>query len=108
MGNEATTLRQHPLADILIALAEGKPVQWRHKKGCKLWNDFSSTPRGIKLWDDCEYRIKPETKKYRVSLHTMSGRTFLFISEEDDIAAVREDADSFVRWISDWVEYEAT
>ena len=94
--------QRHKHADVIIAWAEGKDVQvW--DKGDERWSDVRS--RIPVFNEDWEYRIKPPAKKYRVALfknHT---------STHTSTADTQEDADfcempNFVRWLTDWIEYE--
>ena len=95
--------QRHKHADVIIAWAEGKAVQvW--DEGTSRWYDIKGK---FPLFnEDREHRIKPPAKKYRVAL--FESYTFIYTSTAD----TQEDADlyekerSFVRWLTDWVEYE--
>ena len=89
--------QRHKHADVIIAWAEGKDVQvW--DRGPKRWCDVNSrTPH---FYEDWEYRIKPPAKKYRVALFndyvcvcTVNARAY-------------EKERTFIRWLTDWIEYE--
>lgn len=96
--------KRHKHADVIIAWAEGKDVQvW--DKGPKRWCDVTtSTPS---FFEDRKYRIKPPAKKYRVALFE-SDTSIYYTSTAD----APEDPDfyekgrGFVRWLTDWIEYE--
>ena len=98
--------QRHKHADVIIAWAEGKDVQvW--DEGPKCWCDVTtSTPSFFK---DRKYRIKPPAKKYRVALFRFSSEA---TSRYTACTDIQEGADSyeqherFVRWLTDWVEYE--
>ena len=97
--------QRHKHADVIIAWAEGKDVQvW--DRGPNRWCDVkTSTPTFIEDW---EYRIKPPAKKYRVALFRK------YKDNEPLVAAVNsqvtadnfESMPDFVRWLTDWIEYE--
>lgn len=105
-------MAQHKLADILRAIAEGKDIQWRSKDwkrycGNDSWNPCDYTHE-VKLFELNEYRIKPDTKKYRVAEYknTHGMETFLTVCHDTKYGAEYEKAFGFVRWVSDWIEYE--
>ena len=97
--------KRHKHADVIIAWAEGKDVQVRAPLAEK-WSDLSiATPN---FYEDWEYRIKPPAKKYRVALFRK------YKDNEPLVAAVNsqvtadnfESMPGFVRWLTDWIEYE--
>ena len=62
-----TTHQRHPNADVLIAIAEGRPIQfrWVTRNDTDLWTDWSDTILNItpSVVDTAfEWRIKPEPK----------------------------------------------
>ena len=96
--------QRHKHADVIIAWAKGKDVQvW--DEGAKCWCDVKEAPSFMAE----EYRIKPLAKKYRVALFRFSSEAASTYTACTDI---QEEADSyekhrgFVRWLTDWVEYE--
>ena len=96
--------QRHKHADVIIAWAEGKDVQVRDE-GTKRW--FDVMPGNPIFSEDREYRIKPPAEKYRVALFE-SDTSIYYTSTAD----TPEDADfyekgrGFVRWLTDWIEYE--
>ena len=96
--------QRHKHADVIIAWAEGKDVQvWDHT--INKWGDIPGTP----TWrEDREYRVKPPTKKYRVALFkdSFSGDTHTNTAETLNEAKRYEAVPNFVRWLTDWIEYE--
>ena len=96
--------QRHKHADVVIAWAEGKDVQiW--DKGAKCWCDVGASSPSFN--EDWEYRVKPPAKKYRVALfndHTCTYTAYTADNTED--ASSYEKERSFVRWLTDWVEYE--
>ena len=95
--------QRHKHADVIIAWAEGKDVQ--------IWNSIN------KRWVDLvlanpnfradKYRIKPPAKKYRVALFE-SDTSVYYTSTADtpEDANFYEKGRGFVRWLTDWIEYE--
>ena len=96
--------QRHKHADVIIAWAEGKDVQvW--SKDTNGWCDVSArTPAFIEDW---EYRIKPPAKKYRVALFE-SDTSVYYTSTADTLedAEFYEKGRGFIRWLTDWIEYE--
>lgn len=94
---------RHKHADVIIAWAEGAEVEYR-----------SSVVGGWVLarapsWDEeCEYRVKPPPKKYRVALFKdcINGGVYTGTADSQEGANFCEKAGEFVRWLTDWIEYE--
>ena len=97
--------QRHEHADAIIAWAEGAKIEYRdptrHRSG--LWVECQHP----EWYENFEYRIKPPAKKYRVALFLKS--------DEDSVAVVAnsqanadwlETRSNFVRWLTDWVDYE--
>ena len=94
--------QRHKHADVIIAWAEGKDVQvW--DKTFRKWGDVPGTPTWREEW---EYRIKPLTKKYRVALFKDDSYTCTSTADTQWRAETLEKSPSFVRWLTDWIEYE--
>ena len=96
--------QRHKHADVIIAWAEGKDVQvW--DKTFRKWGDVPGTPTWREEWD---YRIKPLAKKYRVALFkdALNGNTYPGTVATTGKAYYCEKDGSFVRWLTDWIEYE--
>ena len=95
--------QRHKHADVIIAWAEGKDVQvW--DRGPKRWCDVkTSAPIFVEDW---EYRIKPPAKKYRVALLKNDNESYPTSANNQAHADIIESRKDFVRWLTDWVEYE--
>ena len=99
--------QRHKHADVIIAWAEGKDVQVWSPVSCRWYDLKINSPNFLA---DTEYRIKPPAKKYRVALlkHDTYTYTYSYTSTADtpEDADFFEKAPCFVRWLTDWIEYE--
>ena len=95
--------RKH--AELIKAWADGAEIQARSKGEVGWgWRDLE-TP----TWkDDYEYRIKPNTLKYRLALYEQQNgspdKSFVYVFYETMPDPTR--AGGFVRWLTDWTEIE--
>lgn len=92
--------QRHKHADVIIAWAEGKDVQvWDYG-----WHDVTVETPNFRFE---KYRIKPPAKKYRVALFE-SDTSVYYTSTADtpEDANFYEKGRGFIRWLTDWVEYE--
>ena len=96
--------QRHKHADVIIAWAEGKDVQvWDFTQN--EWGDV--TDKSPTWCEDWEYRIKPPAKKYRVALFRKPGETPCVVVSNSPVTADNlATMPDFVRWLTDWVEYE--
>ena len=85
----------------IVAFAEGKPIQWRESND-KKWCDWASAVAPV-FFPEIQYRVKPEVKKCRVALFKFNQ---VSVCKLDDTAQYWENESHFVRWITDWIEYE--
>ena len=95
--------QRHKHADVIIAWAEGKDVQvW--DEGAKRWCDVNEA---LSFMAD-KYRVKPPPKKYRVALFkdTYSGNIYTSTTNAPEDANFYEKDQGFIRWLTDWIEYE--
>ena len=96
--------QRHKHAHAIIAWAEGKDIQvW--DEDTKRWHDIVGK---FPLFnEDRGYRIKPPANKYRAALfkyHNIGAAVSVANNEED--GEFFELSPRFVRWLTDWVEYE--
>ena len=93
---------RHKHADMIIAWANGAEIEYRlgpHER----WSEAPS-PR---WYAGFEYRIKPPAKKYRVALFRHAGEEPLAVAASSQVIADSfEPLLGFVRWLTDWIEYE--
>jgi len=94
--------QRHKHADVIIAWAEGKDIQvW--DEGTKRGHDIVGK---FPLFnEDSEYRIKPPAKKYRVALFN-NGSIYTSTADTQEDVDFFEAAHGFIRWLTDWIEYE--
>ena len=96
--------QRHKHADVIIAWAEGKDVQVQDE-GTNRWYDVGG--KFPIFNEDREHRIKPPAKKYRVALFRHAGEEPLAVTANSQMTADNfEPLLGFVRWLTDWIEYE--
>lgn len=110
--------REHPNAEILRAIADGKQVQWRPAGGNNTWIDWMETANSVSPLVRSlyyEWRVKPEGVRYRLALldglHTKTDttwiqRSYISVAETDEQARNTEKLNNFVRWLGPWREVE--
>lgn len=98
-------MQKHKHYDVIVAWAEGKPIQhrgvgdeWRD------WNDSDVAPMFRTQW---EYRIKPETVRCRVALFNgVYYKNSPQCANTTALALAWEKHRDFVKWITDWIEVD--
>lgn len=93
--------QRHKHADVIIEWAEGKDVQ--------IWDDVAKrwwVVMNPSFYEDREYRIKPPNKKYRVALFNAGTEGYTLTADNQETSNDYEGMHDFVRWLTDWVEYE--
>ena len=95
--------QRHKHADVIIAWAEGKDVQvW--DKNNERWCDMVLADPDF-MAD--KYRVKPPPKKYRVALFRRHNyESLAVVANSSEVAKNYESMPDFVRWLTDWIEYE--
>ena len=86
--------RKH--AEVIKAWADGADIQFRVRDV----SDWKDDPRPSWV-PSLEYRVKPEMRKFRVALLDRGDVVAI-----DNHATEAEGWNSFVRWLTDWQEYE--
>lgn len=90
----------HKHAALIKQWADGAVIQIYNNDG-QCWYD---APLNRPAWHETvTYRIKPVTRKYRVALLEHDQP---LLSYGDQHAAMVEKSRCFVRWLTDWTEYE--
>jgi len=93
---------KHKHYECIVAWAEGKQIQ-RYSNVFLNWFECA-----FPEWElDAEYRIKPNTKKFRVALNKENDYIWTIHCTTDEGAAMVESNTYFHKWITDWIEYEA-
>ena len=90
--------------DIVIAYMDGKQIQ--KKLSNNTWSNvplFDNQEIPLAFNNVSEYRIKSNTEKYRVALFK---KNITLTSDNEEQSKVFEKSTNFVRWLTDWVEYE--
>lgn len=94
--------QRHKHADVIIAWAEGKDVQvWDECAKC-----WCGIVKSIPFFMGDKYRVKPPAKKYRVALFNNNGNIYTSTADTPEDVEFYEKDIGFVRWLTDWVEYE--
>lgn len=97
-------IKPHRWQECKDAQAAGKAVQGRFV-GAKSWLDQT-------VWDfdqlNGEFRIKPETMRYRIALmRAPNGGQYTVTADDESELEIAEGLSEFVKWVGDWQEVEA-
>lgn len=98
----------HVHAELIKAWADGAEIQFRNSP-FNQWVDCADAPAWCTA---AEYRIKPETVRFRNYLWTAQslmnpGRTVVSVcSEKEHKDEPRDTWSGFIRWLGDWQEVE--
>ena len=92
---------RHKHADVIIAWANGAEIEYRDTP-TENWRPIP-TPG---WYEDCEYRVKPLAKKYRVALFNNGAEGYTSTADNQADSNDHEGMPHFVRWLTDWVEYK--
>lgn len=98
----------HKYAEVIKAFADGKTIQFSSTTGG--WIDFRSEHdlyHSVGPWDEthCEWRIKPDSKWYRVAEFNAGGAYWLDVVCSKATEESTENEAHFARWVSEKVEY---
>ena len=89
--------REHVHAELMRMYASNSDLKFQcYDEDSCLWLD-TLTPS---FSEDLIYRVKPESKKYRMCL--LKNRSHPMVTAEDEI----EQEDYFIRWVGEWVEVQ--
>jgi len=107
-------MNKHKWYNEIVAWAEGKTIQCRYKNTSIKWEDynFECIPPFNNV--DLEFRVKPNTVKYRLYLDGLDGdivdNISISVSSDNNLSktviAVESFNSSFIRWLTDWIELE--
>lgn len=99
------TQKPHKHAEVIKAWADGAIIQFRPQGTKWAWeNCCNNNPNWL---NNYEYRVKPQTQKYRVGLFRIneSHKTTCLFQQEAS-AQEAEKYHNFIKWLTDWIEYE--
>lgn len=92
-------MKPHKHAALIKQWADGAIIQIYNDDG-QCWYD---APLNRPSWHETvTYRVKPVTRKYRVGLFDGVPLT----AQDSKQAAAFENSIGFIRWLTDWIEYE--
>lgn len=102
---------EHPYAEILRGIADGKKIEWMEQDG--RWHFMPSENVLREIADEAyggRFRVKPEPVKARcrVAQFCRDGMDWVELLLTDGDANRAERDRGFVRWLTDWVEYEVS
>ena len=93
--------QRHKHADVIIAWANGAEIECRGQLS-RGWITATNP-----YWNaEYEYRVKPPAKKYRVALFCDGTEGYTSTADNQETSNDYEAMHHFVRWLTDWVEYE--
>lgn len=95
-------MKPHKHAELIKLWADGRQVQRYNFCAYGEWVDEKYPTWG----DDIIYRLKPEKKKYRVAEFDDTSVYKTNTADNQYGEADLEARPSFVRWLTDWVEYD--
>lgn len=105
----------HKNAEVIKAWADGRPIQYKDIKLPQyMWATYARVPESAwGPWNSdnryTEWRIKPETVKYRRYLYANSNRSIVGVVNQPYQEGRAEEAfeKNFIRWIdTEWQEVE--
>lgn len=100
-----TEQKKHPNYEFIVAFAEGKQLQWWHPFR-EEWVDFDGeVHNGPWAPPTGQWRIKPETRWYRVALYSANGQFWTSTVDRQNGEAAERSDEFFVRWLTDRIEY---
>lgn len=93
--------KPHKHAALIKQWADGAVIQYYNIHFDKWMDTYKNTP----YWNqDEQYRVKPVTHEFRIAL---MHQDVIHISRDNINATCMETHRNFVRWLTDWIEYEA-
>jgi len=108
-------MNKHKWYNEIVAWAEGKTIQFRYKSNSFKWKDFDFEPTPPFNNVDLEFRVKPNTVKYRLYLCNYTDVIVNYVrmvycsndKNEEYLASIKvENNPSFGKWLTDWIELE--
>ena len=105
-------MTKEELKVIITAYLDGKTIQYQQPSG--IWTDKHEDDLKVQFHRTVTYRIKPERPAYRIALmkdpydiDLNPVAVFQKTAQERQKYGQRlESSRSFVRWITNWIEYD--
>ena len=102
----------HPYAEILRAIADGKQIQMQARTG--EWLDvqdfqvLDNAANGPYAADSFRIKHEPKKARYRVAeMRSQQGVNYTYTDDGNEQSRL-DQAPGFIRWLTDWVEYEVS
>lgn len=94
---------------ILQAVLDNKAVQYRfsNRDVSDKWCDALDLEMSIPNFTLYEYRIKPTPVRYKVGLFNSGSDCYPSLIPERSVEVCATEGRGFIRWLTDWIEYEA-
>lgn len=93
--------KQHKHCEVIKAWADGAVIQF-FNPFTRSWKDLNDP-----IWsDENQYRIKPQTIRYRVGVYACGEGLLIVTAETDKREKDIENWSGFKGWVSDWIEVE--
>jgi len=95
--------KPHKHAALIKAWADGAKIQYKENGNWVDWNSGCS-PSWLQ---DADYRIKPNTIKYRLYVYARAfEEVSVHICTDPTLENTFEKSVSFIKWLGDWQEVE--
>ena len=103
---------KHPHYDVIKAWGRGETIQVRYGPTSNIWIDSVINSRHTPNFnaENVEWRIKPavKTRKYRVALCKHENAFYTVTEDCDSSDTIESYSSGFVKWLTDWINYEIT
>lgn len=88
---------------VMQGFVDGKPVECRNRSSVEPWRAPYDSEGASWNWPTFEYRLAPPKPWYRVALFRTGGLGVATLAETESTWG---SAPTFVRWLTDRIEYE--
>lgn len=102
-------MKPHKYAKEIIHWANGGGVQYLDLVNSDKYDWRNVTDNSYMNFNNpnIEWRIKPETLRYRVAyLESVKDKNYAWMVTTDYQAKTLEESASFIKWLTDWTEVE--
>ena len=98
--------KPHKWAEVIKAWADGKKIEFRLTSSLE-WMPYEGGALTPAFSDVAlEWRVRPPKPMYRVALLRDGDRDHTATADNDRQEAALEQSLHFVRWLTDWTEYD--